>query len=58
MAMGMLTSHREAIDVFEVLVYHREEDASIVHPLTQAIPLIPSPHRTTPNASTLRNDAL
>ena len=54
----MLTSHREAIDVFEVLVYHREEDASIVHPLTQAIPLIPSPHRTAPNASTLRNDAL
>ena len=56
MTMGMLTSHREAIDVFEVLVYHREEDTSIVHPLTQGIP--PSPHRTAPNASTLRNDAL
>ena len=56
MAMGMLTSHREAIDVFEVLVYHREEDTSIAHPLTQAI--TPSRHRNAPNAPTLRNGAL
>ena len=47
MAVGMPTSHREGIDVFEVLVYHWEEDTSIAHPLTQAIPpSLASPHRS------------